>query len=282
MHQNDGILSTGRLRYWDGGPKQAPVILLLHSAFSDAAFSWSPVWEALAARNRVIAPDMPGFGASQAPERMSLATLAGALRELLGQLGVARATVVGNSFGVSAAISLANLYPDCVERLVLVNGVMLPPVSGLVKRATAIPADRSRDLGDVLSRRLQPQGDPGLVPPCLARGAFQDLRSNRPGRPRELQDRQGLRPQLGTNQALGRGAGEPALGRGRPAYADRTGARSVQGSPRRRTRRHRAGRPSAPAGSAAGVRRSTVAVCGEALNFEHAFLGRLGVEAIED
>ena len=44
MHQNDGILSTGRLRYWDGGPKQAPVILLLHSAFSDAAFSWSPVW----------------------------------------------------------------------------------------------------------------------------------------------------------------------------------------------------------------------------------------------
>ena len=98
MHQNDGILSTGRLRYWDGGPKQAPVILLLHSAFSDAAFSWSPVWEALAARNRVIAPDMPGFGASQAPERMSLATLAGALRELLGQLGVARATVVGNSF----------------------------------------------------------------------------------------------------------------------------------------------------------------------------------------
>ena len=139
MHQNDAILSTGRLRYWDGGPKQAPVILLLHSAFSDAAFSWSPVWQALAARNRVIAPDMPGFGASQAPDGMSLATLAGALRELLGQLGVARATLVGNSFGVSAAISLANLHPECVERLVLVNGVMLPPVSGLVRRATAIP-----------------------------------------------------------------------------------------------------------------------------------------------
>jgi pimeloyl-ACP methyl ester carboxylesterase len=140
MHQNDGNLSTGRLRYWDGGPKQAPVILLLHSAFSDAAFSWSPVWEALAAGNRVIAPDMPGFGASQAPDGMSLATLAGVLRELLGQLGIARATVVGNSFGVSVAISLASLYPERVESLVLVNGVMLPPVSGLVKRATAIPA----------------------------------------------------------------------------------------------------------------------------------------------
>jgi len=140
MHQTDGILSTGRLRYWDGGPKQAPAILLLHSAFSDAAFSWREVWGALAVKHRVIAPDMPGFGASHAPDGIDLATLAGALRELLGQLGVARATVVGNSFGVSAAISLASLYPDCVERLVFVNGVMLPPVSGLVKRATAIPA----------------------------------------------------------------------------------------------------------------------------------------------
>ena len=139
MLQKDCVLSTGQLRYWEGGPKQAPGLLLLHSAFSDAAFSWSPIWEELAAKYRVIAPDMPGFGASQAPDGMNLATLAGALRELLGQLGVARATVVGNSFGVSAAIGLADLHPDSVERLVLVNGTTLPSVSGFLKRATAIP-----------------------------------------------------------------------------------------------------------------------------------------------
>ena len=139
MLQNDCTLSTGRLRYWEGGPTQAPVVLLLHSGFSDAAFSWSPIWEDLAATYRVIAPDMPGFGASQAPDEMSLATLAGALRELLGQLGVARATVVGNSFGVSAAIGLADLYPECVERLVLVNGTALPSAPGFLKRAATIP-----------------------------------------------------------------------------------------------------------------------------------------------
>ncbi len=139
MLQKDCILSTGQLRYWEGGPEQAPAVLLLHSAFSDAAFSWSPIWDALAADYRVIAPDMPGFGASQAPDGMSLATLAGALRELLGQLGVPRATVVGNSFGVSAAISLASLYPECVERLVLVNGTTLPSVPGFLKWAAAVP-----------------------------------------------------------------------------------------------------------------------------------------------
>lgn len=133
-------LSTGQLRYWEGGPKQSPVVLLLHSGYSDAVFSWSPVWEELAARYRVIAPDMPGFGASEAPDGMNLSSLAGALRELLGQLGVTRVTVVGNSFGVSAAIGLADRYPECVQRLVLVNGTMLPTVSAFLKRAVAIPA----------------------------------------------------------------------------------------------------------------------------------------------
>jgi pimeloyl-ACP methyl ester carboxylesterase len=46
---------------------------------------------------------------------------------------------VGNSFGVSAAIGLADLYPECVERLVLVNGTTLPAAPGILKRAAKIP-----------------------------------------------------------------------------------------------------------------------------------------------
>ncbi len=153
------ILSTGQFRYWEGGPKQAPAVLLLHSAVGDAEFSWSPIWDALAAEHRVIAPDMPGFGDSEAPDGISLATVASALRELLNQLGVTRGTVVGNSFGVSAAISLASLYPECVERLVLVNGIKLPSVPGSIRRSAAIPAGRPLDLEGVLSRWLQHQGD---------------------------------------------------------------------------------------------------------------------------
>lgn len=133
------VVSTGRLRYWEGGSQHSTVVLLLHSAYGNAPFSWSPVWEDLAKRHRVISPDMPGFGDSQAPGRMDLTTLARALRELLDQLGVARATVVGNSFGVSAALALAALHPERVERLVLVNGTTLPSVSRWIERATTIP-----------------------------------------------------------------------------------------------------------------------------------------------
>ena len=140
VRQKDCVLSTGKLRYWESGPKEERVVLLLHSGYSDAAFSWSPIWKELAGSCKVIAPDMPGFGASQAPEGMNLTRLAGALHELLGQLGIACATIVGSSFGAAAAIGLADLYPECVERLVLVNGTTLPSVSRFVKRATSIPA----------------------------------------------------------------------------------------------------------------------------------------------
>lgn len=139
MRENECALSTGRLRLWDGGPKDAPAMLLLHSAFGDAAFSWSPIWDDLAARYRVIAPDMPGFGASEAPAGMSLRVMVGALRELLVRVDVGRAIVVGNSFGVTVAIALAEIHPECVDRLVLVNGTTLPPIPSWIKRAATMP-----------------------------------------------------------------------------------------------------------------------------------------------
>ncbi|HVU02955.1 MAG TPA: alpha/beta hydrolase [Polyangiaceae bacterium] len=146
MRQKERLVSTGRLRYWEGGATDSPAVLLLHSAYGDAEFSFRPVWEELAVRCRVIAPDMPGFGASEAPRGMDLPTLARALRELLGQLGVPRATVVGNSFGVSAAIGLADFHAEVVERLVLVNGTTLPTFPALLRRAVALPV-----LGRVIS-----------------------------------------------------------------------------------------------------------------------------------
>jgi len=178
MQQRDRVVSTGTLRYWDGGPPEAPAVLLLHSAFSDAAFSWSPIWDDLAATCRVIAPDIPGFGASPAPRDVTLAMLASAVCELLDQLGVARATVVGNSFGVSVAIALADRYPECVERLVLVNGTALASVSGVLRRILAIPAvDRAISRmsyrtsfgGPTAIRNAFPHASPGELAAITAR-----------------------------------------------------------------------------------------------------------------
>jgi pimeloyl-ACP methyl ester carboxylesterase len=75
---------------------------------------------------RCIAMDLPGFGASEMPaEKISISGYAAAVNELLEQLGVARATVVGNSMGGFIGAEIALTFGTWVERLVLVSAAGL-------------------------------------------------------------------------------------------------------------------------------------------------------------
>jgi pimeloyl-ACP methyl ester carboxylesterase len=101
-------------------------LLLVHGGWGGAHFHWSAVWEALARSHRVIAPDLPGLGAVDQPALPSVRAYAEWLLDLLDVLGVARAWLVGNSFGASVAWSLANRAPDRCTGLTLVNGFRMP------------------------------------------------------------------------------------------------------------------------------------------------------------
>jgi len=114
----DGV----RLRLRDTGPRDAPAVILLHG-FGASLDTWEPWAQALSAHFRVIRFDLPGFGLtgpdptgdySDAREMKILA-------DLMDQLGVARASLVGNSLGGRIAWSFAALHPDRVARLVLIS-----------------------------------------------------------------------------------------------------------------------------------------------------------------
>jgi pimeloyl-ACP methyl ester carboxylesterase len=79
-----------------------------------------------AAGHRVVAFDLPGFGASQMPrDKISIAGYARFVDALLKQLGVGPAIVVGNSMGGFIGAELAIRSPARVERLVLVSAAGL-------------------------------------------------------------------------------------------------------------------------------------------------------------
>jgi len=83
---------------------------------------WEPVLEPLAARHRVIAVDLPGFGASSKPRREYAAEFfVNTLHELFRQLEIKRPIVAGNSFGGQIAMLYALAHPDSVSKLLLVN-----------------------------------------------------------------------------------------------------------------------------------------------------------------
>jgi pimeloyl-ACP methyl ester carboxylesterase len=80
--------------------------------------------------HRVVALDLPGFGASPMPaEKISIAGYARILDALLGELGIDAACVVGNSMGGFIAAELAIAFPQRVERLVLVSAAGISAAS---------------------------------------------------------------------------------------------------------------------------------------------------------
>ena len=114
-----------------------PPVLLLHgSGPGVTAFAnWRLTIPGLAARLRVIAPDLVGFGFTERPQgvRYAMDTWVDQVLGLLDALDVEKASVVGNSFGGAIALRLAARHPDRVERLVLMGsvGVPFPITAGL-------------------------------------------------------------------------------------------------------------------------------------------------------
>jgi alpha-beta hydrolase superfamily lysophospholipase len=79
--------------YREAGPKDAPVLLLLHG-FPTSSHMFRNLIPQLADKYRVIAPDYPGFGQSGMPDRLKFAytfdNYAQVVDKLIRQLGVSR------------------------------------------------------------------------------------------------------------------------------------------------------------------------------------------------
>ena len=117
----------------------APVLLLLHGLACDR-HTWDPVWDRLAERYTLVAPDLLGHGESDKPRGdYSLGGYANGMRDLCTVLGIDKVTVVGHSFGGGVAMQFAYQFPERTERLLLVDpGGLGAEVSPLI-RALALP-----------------------------------------------------------------------------------------------------------------------------------------------
>jgi len=118
---------------------KGPTILLIHG-ITNSCQSWEPAMERLARDYDVIAPDLPGHGASDRQRGdHSLGAHACMMRDLLHVLDVERATVVGHSLGGGIAMQFSYQFPEMLERLVLVSsGGLGREVSPLI-RSAALP-----------------------------------------------------------------------------------------------------------------------------------------------
>jgi pimeloyl-ACP methyl ester carboxylesterase len=93
-----------------------------------SSYSWRYVLEALGARFRVVAPDLPGCGRTEPPQegRYGARELATWLGELARALGIYGCDAIGNSLGGYVCMRLALDDPSAVRRLVNIHSPGLP------------------------------------------------------------------------------------------------------------------------------------------------------------
>ena len=103
-----GGIRTNVLQAGEG----APVVLVHGSGPGVTAYAnWRLTVPDLAARFRVIAPDMAGFGRSDKPGGYGMKLWTEQLLALLDALGLEKVSLVGNSFGGGLALRVAAEHP---------------------------------------------------------------------------------------------------------------------------------------------------------------------------
>jgi pimeloyl-ACP methyl ester carboxylesterase len=120
-----------RMHVLDEG--QGPLVILVHG-FPETSHSWRHQLSALAAAGfRAVAPDMRGYGQTEAPadvECYSVFDLVGDLIGLLDALGEPQAIVVGNDWGSTVAWQAALIRPDRFRGVAAIGVPMMvnPPL----------------------------------------------------------------------------------------------------------------------------------------------------------
>jgi pimeloyl-ACP methyl ester carboxylesterase len=126
-------------RYWQMGDRGSTIILL-HGGNGSIEF-WLYNLPTLAAHHRVYAFDMVGSGKSDYPDRSySLADQADFLCGFMSALKIEKATLIGNSMGGGVALEFTKLYPDRVDKLVLVDSMGFGKEISLGIRLITLPA----------------------------------------------------------------------------------------------------------------------------------------------
>ena len=157
------IVETNGIRMHIAEEGDGPTVLLCHG-FPELWYSWRHQISALAAAGfHAVAPDMRGYGQTDAPpeiDRYTLLHLLGDMLGLLDALGVERAVIAGHDWGAPVAWLAAQLHPDRFPAVVALSVPFRYPQSRA--RGTPRPTEVMPQTEDAVWYQLYFQ-EPGVA-----------------------------------------------------------------------------------------------------------------------
>jgi pimeloyl-ACP methyl ester carboxylesterase len=125
IHYNNVKVSGFNIFYREAGPKDAPVILLLHG-YPTSSFMFRKLIPILATKYHVIAPDLPGFGYSDSPSHTEFSytfdNLAKSMQGFIDILKIKRFALYIFDYGAPTGLRLALANPEKITGIISQNG----------------------------------------------------------------------------------------------------------------------------------------------------------------
>src|SRR5215468_1230957 len=119
------IVDGCKIFYREAGPKDSPAILLLHG-FPTSSHMFRNLIPTLADRYYVVAPDLPGFGFSDAPDRKqfryTFEHLAKVIAGFTEAIGLERFAIYVFDYGAPVGLRLALAHPERITAIISQNG----------------------------------------------------------------------------------------------------------------------------------------------------------------
>ena len=139
--------------YREAGNPQAPVVLLLHG-FPTSSFMYRELIPRLADRYRVIAPDLPGFGFTEVPDKRkykyTFDALAVTVAAFTEAMKIDRCAIYVFDYGAPTGFRLAMAHPERITAIVSQNGnayeAGLGDAWGPIRKYWAFPTAENREV----------------------------------------------------------------------------------------------------------------------------------------
>jgi pimeloyl-ACP methyl ester carboxylesterase len=125
IHYRKAGVDGLKVFYREAGRADAPTLLLLHG-FPTASHMFRDLIPQLAGNFRVIAPDLPGFGQSDMPERTrftyTFENIAGVIDRFTEVIGLGRFAIYVFDYGAPTGFRLAARHPERITAIISQNG----------------------------------------------------------------------------------------------------------------------------------------------------------------
>ncbi|MEO7489195.1 MAG: alpha/beta hydrolase [Ferruginibacter sp.] len=125
VHYNTTILNGLHIFYREAGPKDAPPILLMHG-YPSSSFMFRNLIPILSTQYHVIAPDLPGFGFSDAPTRekydYTFDNMAKTMQGFIDNMGLKRFAIYIFDYGAPVGLRLAMANPEKITGIISQDG----------------------------------------------------------------------------------------------------------------------------------------------------------------